>query len=55
MKSRTFMIIFIAAIVTLIAFPDPSKAVLFPITYEGTVHVTAYIPYLSGGSREIRK
>ena len=49
MKSRAFMIFFISAIVTLIALPATSRAVTFPITYEGTVHVTAYIPYLSGG------
>lgn len=45
MKSRTFMIFFISAIVTLIAFPAISQAVTFPITYEGTVHVTASYPY----------
>ena len=45
MKSRAFMIFFISAVVTLIAFPDPSRAVTFPITYEGNVQVTADLSY----------
>ncbi len=32
------MIFFVAAILTLIAFPDPSRAVTFPITYSGLAH-----------------
>ena len=39
MKSRTFMIFFITTIVTLLEFPATSRAVTFPITYEGTAHV----------------
>lgn len=38
MKSRAFMIFIISAIVTLIAFPDQSRAVTFPITYSGLMH-----------------
>lgn len=52
MKSRTFMILFISSIITLIAFPATSRAVTFPINYEGDVHITAALSSPSNVSAE---